>query len=112
MRSEKALAAALLLLSAVASGQVRTSRVMVQVHPEMQLTAAPSSVQLAVRLAPSVEAQVWRAETCDAAPVNAFPVAKSGRTQIPVATLGTGSKVCAASTDGALKQSLDLDASN
>ena len=105
-------AVALLLLSTtVAFGQARTSRVTVQVHPEMQLTPAPSSVQLTVRLAPSAQAQVWRADTCDAAPVNAFPVAKSGRTQIPVATLGTGRKVCAASTDGALKQSLDLTAS-
>jgi hypothetical protein len=101
-----------LLLSAFAFGQVRTSRVTVQVHPEMQLAPAASDVQVTVRLASAVQAQVWRADTCDAAPARAFPVTKSGRVQIPLATLGAGSKVCATSTDGALKQSLDLDASN
>jgi hypothetical protein len=106
-------AAALLLLSlflsaTVAFGQSRSARVTVQVRPEMLLTPGSSSVQLAVRLAPSVQAQVWRADTCGAAPADAFVIAQSGRTQIPVAALGTGSKVCAASTDGTLIQSLDL----
>jgi hypothetical protein len=106
-------AAAFLLLilclsATVAVGQSRSSSVTVQVRPEMLLTPASLNVQLTVRLAPSVQAQVWRADTCAAVPPDAFVVTQSGRIQIPVAALGTGSKVCAASTDGALMQSLDL----
>jgi hypothetical protein len=98
----------LLLGTIVAFGQARSSRVTVQVHPEMQLTQKFASVQLAVRLAPLTQAQVWRAEACDATPTSVLLIAKSGRTQIAVETLGRGRKVCAVSTDGALKQSLDL----
>jgi hypothetical protein len=111
MLSGKTLAAAALLLlsTTVAFGQTRSSLVTVTVSPEMLLTPAVSNVQLAVRLAPSVQAQVWRADACTAAPSNSFLVTQSGRTQIPVATLGNGSMVCAASTDGTLTQSIDLN---
>ncbi len=107
------LAATVLLLGATLGfGQSRSSRVTVTVRPELLLTPAVSNVQLAVRLAPSAQAQVWRADNCNAAAVDAFLVTQSGRIQIPVAALGTGSKVCAASTDGTLKQALDLGVVN
>jgi hypothetical protein len=111
--NEKFLALTVLLLGAtLAFGQSNT-RVTVQVRPEMQMTLAASNVLLAVRLAPSVQAQVWSADSCAAAPANAVLVTQSGRIQIPLAslgtTLGTGSMVCAASTDGALSKSLNLN---
>ena len=98
----------LLLSASTLFAQSPVSRVTVQVRPEMQLTSAASNVQLAVRLAPSAQAQVWRADACAAAPADAFLVAQSGKIQIPVTTLGTGSMVCAASTDGSLTQSLNV----
>jgi hypothetical protein len=113
LRRKTVTATTLLLLvlslsATLAFGQPRSSSLTIQVRPEMLLTPGASSVQLAVRLAPSVQAQVWRADTCAAAPADAFVVTQSGRTQISVAALGTGSKVCAASTDRTLLQSLDL----
>jgi hypothetical protein len=109
--NEKTLAVtiALLLSATLAFGQSPVSRVTVQVRPEMQLTLGASTVQLAVRLPPSVQAQVWSADSCAAPPSNAVLVTQSGRTQIPLASLGTGSTVCAASTDGALTRSLNLN---
>jgi len=114
MLSGKTLAAAALLLlsTTIAFGQSRSSLVTVTVRPEMLLTPAASNVQLAVRLAPSVQAQVWAANTCNAAPADAFLVTRSGRVQIPISSLGTGSIVCAASTDGNLAQSINLNTGN
>jgi hypothetical protein len=109
VRRRLCVAAALLLLCAtLAFGQGPASRLAVQVRPEMQLTPSAAGVQLAVRLAPSTSVQVWRAETCGTAPENAFVVTQSGRLQIPATSLGSGSKVCAASSDGTLTRSLDL----
>jgi hypothetical protein len=112
--NEKVLALTVLLLcsATLAFGQSNT-RVTVQVRPEMQMTLASSNVLLTVRLASSVQAQVWSADSCAAAPANAVLVTQSGRIQIPLTTLGTtlgsGSMVCAASTDGALTRSLNLN---
>jgi hypothetical protein len=103
----------LVLLSAtMAFAQSPVTRVSVQVRPEMQLTPAASNVLLAARLAPSTQAQVWRADSCGAAPANAFLVTQSGRTPISLDALGAGSMVCAASTDGQLVRSLNLNTGN
>ena len=80
------------LSATLAFGQSPVSRLAVQVRPEMLLTPAASSVQLTVRLAPSVQAQVWRADTCAAAPADGFVVTQSGRIQIPVASLATAAR--------------------
>jgi hypothetical protein len=103
--------AALILLAAtpLAWGQMPSLRVMVQVRPAMLMTpAGGSTVQLAVRLAPSSYAAVWRADSCGAIPEGAQQVTHSGVLQIPVAQLGPGAQVCALSSDGALSQSLNL----
>ena len=113
MPHTKMLAALILLLAATSLtwGQTRPTTLMVQVRPAMLMTGAgDSTVQLALRLAPSTYAAVWRADSCGAAPQGAQQVTQSGLWQIPVAQLGSGAKVCALSSDGALSQSLDLPA--
>ena|SRR5579871_2684472 len=106
--------AVLLSLSAVlATAQIRTAQVSVEVRPAMLVTQTdPSNVQLALRLAPTTQAFVWRADTCGVAPADALQVSQSGRTQVNVTSLGTGSKLCAVSSDGKLSQTLDLVPTN
>ena len=99
----------LLAATSLVFAQTQYVHVMVQVRPEMTIApAGDSAVQLAVRLAPSASLSVWRADTCAAVPDNAQQVTRSGRQMISLAQLGSGAKVCALSSDGALARSLDL----
>ena len=83
---------------------------LVQVHPEAELTVRGDYVVVKVRLAPSMQALVWTEDTCGNSPKIGHVIAVSGIYNIPLQDLGESGRtnICFSSTDNNLRLSAPL----
>ena len=114
----RALVGVLFLLSGAlplfAQQRMVNSSLVLQVRPEEVLQSQDGSVKLKIRLAPGTTASLWAAESCASPAAAAQIIAVSGVYSLPLSSFapapGNSSpsalRVCLASSDGALKDSL------
>lgn len=92
--------------SAVAQRQM-SAQISVNIRTEASLDASRmDAVRVKIRLAPGTNALVWTAQdSCTTPSMTGRSIASSGTYDIPTSDLGSGNRVCVASSDGSIRLS-------
>ena len=106
------LAAAVFLVPRVGA-QAQTARpgtLAINIRPQIQLQTQGTDVVLKIRLEPGITAKLWRDDSCGLPTETATTIAASGTYTIAIQNLVSQGQayVCAASSDGLLKDSIAL----